>query len=155
MKLTGHKEIDRVFHGMPKHLTDRVLKNAHAASARKTVLKREQQLVPLGDSFDLHDSLGVVRVPGRKQKELGTIEVGPRRSERYKGHSGHLNEYGTKQRFQKTSRGKQLLKPKNTGVMKDRPFARPAFDQTQRKLREENRIQYGKKLISFMKRTLK
>lgn len=155
VRFTGVKDIDKVLKGMPKVLTDRVLKNAHASAARKTVLRRAKQLVPKGDTLNLHDSLGIQRIPFKKQFELGTIQIGPRRFKPFQGHAGHLVEYGTKRRFQRTFRKRKLRIPKFTGYMKKRPFMRPAFDQANAKLKEAIRDDTGKKLLQFMRRTLK
>lgn len=155
VSFTGDKDIDKVLKGMPKVLTDRVLKNAHMAAAKKTVVRRAQQLVPKGDTLNLHDSIGTQRVPFKRQSELGTVRSGPRRTRRYQGHAGHLVEFGTKRRFQRTFRKRKLRNPKFTGLMKKKPFMRPAFDQSLPSLRKEIRDQTGKKLLQFMKRTLK
>lgn len=72
---------------------------------------------------NLVTSIGRVRVPFTRAKELGTVKVGPRVKGKYKGNHGHLIEFGTKDRYTKagnyTGKGPRL------------PFVAPAFFQTQ------------------------
>lgn len=94
----------------------------------------------------LKDSIGGVRLSQRKTNEIGMVHVGPRRKKgRYYGNHGHLLEYG-----HVLKRGK-----KQFGRVRPYPFMRPAFDQTQKQVQVRIVDSVQKKLMSFMKRTIK
>jgi hypothetical protein len=148
IKLTGVQEIDKVLRGLPLQLNDRILQQAHAAAA-KPLIEREKAMAPEGPTGKLIDSIGVVKASAKSlsNRELGAIHVGPRRSSRYKGHAAHLVEYGTKAR--------RLKNGANRGVMPKKPFAQPSWDATRPRVQGAINEQIGKKLYSFMKRTLR
>lgn len=145
IKLTGHKEIDAVFRGLPSVIQDKVLQDTHAASLKYTV-GRAKLLAPEGPTGNLVDSLGVIRARG-KRSELGLVFAGPRRVGRNRGHHGHLVEYGTKARKNKSGA--------NRGKMTADPFMEPAWNQSKGKVLDSIAVNLGRKLYSFMKRTIR
>ncbi len=146
MSVTGVKEIDAVLTGLPLQVTHNILGAAHFAAA-KPLIEKEKLLAPEGPEGNLVDSIGAIKTPIKKADSVGEVIVGPRRSRPYKGHHGHLVEFGTKQR--KTKKGA------NRGTMPKKPFALPAFIQTQSLVVAGIADNVGKRLYSFMKRTIK
>jgi hypothetical protein len=144
LRLTGVKEIDAVLKGLPLQLNHKVLQSAHAAAA-KPLVNAEKLLAPEGPTGNLVDSIGVVKVPISRADSIGQIQVGPRR--RYKGNAAHLVEYGTVTR--KNKRGA------NRGKMTAKPFAGPAWQQTQGVVQGGIRNQIGIQLSAYMRRMIK
>lgn len=145
ISVTGIAEIDRVLKGMPAQLSHTVLGQAHAAAA-KPLIERAKLIAPEGPTGRLIDSIGVEKESFAKAGQLGQVQAGPRRSSRHKGHIAHLVEYGTVSRRNK--------KGANRGVMKKKPFMQPAFQQTKQIIEASIADNIGKKLASFMKKTL-
>jgi hypothetical protein len=143
--VTGFREIDMVLSGMPKELSHRVLQQANTEEA-KVLVSKAKSLAPEGPSGRTVDSIGTVKPNIKRADELGVVLTGPRRG-RYGGHAAHLIEYGTKNR--KNKRGA------NRGMMRAKPFMKPAYEQTKELIFSDiNRI-IGRKLYQFMNRTLK
>ena len=145
LSVTGVKEIDAVLKGLPRQLQDKVLASAHVEAA-KPLVEKAKLLAPEGPTGNLVDSIGTERL-GKRGNEIGQVQAGPRRSGRHKGHVGHLVEYGTK--FRKNRRGA------NRGVMRKKPFMEPAFRQTKGQVESSIGNAIGKKLLAFMKRTVR
>ena len=152
ISLTGAKEIDLVLKNLPDAVSHKVLSAAHAAAA-KPLVQREQLLAPEGPTGNLVDSIGVIRTTLSKAGEIGEVKVGPRKGGRYKGYAGHLVEYGTNQRRTK-GRGK-YKKAANRGVMRAKPFAQPAFNQTKGEVEKRIGTEVAKSLNRTMKRYLR
>jgi HK97 gp10 family phage protein len=146
ISLTGAKEIDKVLLGLPAQLSHPILQAAHAAAA-KPLIEKEKLLAPEGPNGDLVDSIGAVKTPFAKATVVGEVIVGPRRSRRYKGHHGHLVEFGTRPR--KTQKGA------NRGTMTKKPFASPAFKITQPVVINRISTEVGRKLYAYMKRVIR
>lgn len=146
VKLTGFKEIDNVLKGMPAQLSHKVLQAANMAAA-KPLIEAEKLGAPEGPTGNLVDSIGAVKTSVSRAKSIGEIQVGPRRSGRFKGHAGHLVEYGTKRRTNRNGA--------NRGAMPARPFALPAFEKTKNIVLGMINTEIGRKLYAFMKRTIK
>lgn len=146
--LTGVEEIDKVLKGMPLQLTDKVLQAAHVAALKPTV-EVAKLLAPEGPTGGLIDSIGTVKAPAKqlRSRELGAVSSGPRRGNRYKGQAAHLLEYGTVARV--TRQGW------NRGAITKNPFMEPAWERTQERVKGSINTEIGKKLYSFMRRTLK
>lgn len=143
--VTGVYEIDKVLSGMPKELSHRVLQQANTEAA-KVLVSKAKSLAPEGPTGRTVDSIGTVKPNIKRADELGVVLTGPRRG-RYGGHAAHLIEYGTKNR--KNKRGA------NRGMMRAKPFMKPAYEQTKELIFSDiNRI-IGRKLYQFMNRTLK
>lgn len=147
IRLTGAKEIDAVLKGLPLQVTDKVLQNSFSDAA-KPLVQAAQSLAPK-DEGTLSESIGVTKEPAKTlvNRAVGQIQVGPRRKGKYKGYHGHLMEFGTTIRETKSGA--------NRGNVTPHPFMEPAFNQTSGQV--ENRINgsIGKKLYSFMRRTIK
>lgn len=145
LRLTGEKEIDAVLRKLPAQVNHKVLQVAHA-SAAKVLVDAEKLNAPEGPTGHLIDSIGIIKTPFAKAGALGEINVGPRRG-RYKGNAAHLVEYGTRPRRNKSGA--------NRGVMKAKPFARPAWDRTKNKVQSLIAEKLGRSILSFMRRTIK
>lgn len=146
MSVTGVREIDAVLRGLPLQLSHQILGQAHAAAA-KPLIEREKLLAPEGPTGNLIDSIGAIKTPIKKATAVGEVTVGPRRTRQYRGHHGHLVEFGTRPR--KTRKGVYR------GVMQKKPFAAPAFQQTQPVVIKNISTELARKLHSFMRRTIK
>jgi len=139
LSVTGIKEIDAVIKGLPLQLQDRVLKTAHADAA-KIGVQAAKAIVPV-KTGTLRDSIGVERVSMKRTTEIGLVQYGPRKRGGFKGFHGHLIEYG------KNNRDGTKTKPQ--------PFMEPSFNQTKGQIQNNIADSLGKKLNSFMKRTIK
>lgn len=146
MSVTGVREIDAVLRGLPLQLSHQILGQAHAAAA-KPLVEREKLLAPEGPTGNLIDSIGAIKTPIKKANAVGEVTVGPRRTRQYRGHHGHLVEFGTRPR--KSRKGVYR------GVMPKKPFAAPAFQQTQPVVIKNISTELARKLHSFMRRTIK
>jgi len=148
IRLTGAKEIDDVLRGLPLQVSDKVLQNSFADAA-KPLVDAARSLAPEGETGNLKESIGVIKEPAKTlvNRAVGQIQVGPRRTGKYKGFAGHLLEFGTTVRETKSGA--------NRGNVTPDPFMEPAFNQTS--LQVENRINnsIGRKLSAFMRRTIK
>lgn len=142
MSVTGVREIDRVLKEMPRQLTHTTLSAAHAAAA-KPLITKAQLIAPEGPTGNLIDSIGAVKTPMKTSVNVGEVAVGPRRRRPYKGHHGHLVEFGHRTRAKKPGK-KTFVAP--------RPFMRPAFEATKGVVIEGIRVEVGKKLAATMRR---
>lgn len=149
--ITGHIEIDKVLKRLPAQINEKLLTSAHR-SALLPVVKKAKLLAPEGPSGNTVDSIGTEKV---RSNRMGSVQAGPRRRGRNKGHVGHLSEFGTTRRFRKTIKGKRLRRPASTGVMKTKPFMGPAWDATKNTVNEIIPEKIGGALLRFMMRTLK
>lgn len=146
LKLTGHKDVDKVLRGLPLQVNHKVLQAAHT-SAAKVLVTAEKLGAPEGPTGNLVDSIGVIKTPIKRANAIGEIHVGPRRG-RYKGYAAHLVEYGFKTRLKHGRRGKKAR-------VAGRPFARPAWERTKNRVLASINDHLGRHLRNFMKRTIK
>jgi HK97 gp10 family phage protein len=145
MRVTGVEQIDRVLKGLPLQLSDKVLQNAFADAA-KPLVQTAQSLAPKLTG-GLSDSIGVVKEKSIINRSIGEIQVGPRRKGKYKGFHAPWFEFGTS--IRKTSSGA------NRGSIKPEPFMEPAFNQTNTQVEGRINVSIGRKLVAFMRRTIK
>lgn len=143
---TGVKEIDKALQMMPKELNHATLGSAHLA-AGKPVIEKAKLLAPEGPEGNLVDSIGGIKTPMKHAGSVGEVSIGPRRTRTYRGHHGHLVEFGTRPRKNK--------KGANRGVMPAKPFMEPAFQSTKAKVIENIRVEIGKKVYATMRRYIK
>lgn len=148
--VSGIKEIQDVFNALPKVYQENVLYQAHAAAA-KPLVEKEKLLAPEGPTGRTIDSIGVIR--NKRAGDLGAVQVGPRRSKRYRGNAAHLIEFGTKPRSTK-GRGKYKVAA-NRGVMPAKPFVKPAFDATQAEVVSRIADQVARKTVLAMRRFIR
>jgi HK97 gp10 family phage protein len=146
VSLTGAKEIDALLKALPRELTHQVLSSAHLAAA-KPLVDREKLLAPEGPTGNLVDSIGAVKIPFKRAEVVGEVIVGPRRRSPYRGFHGHMVEFGTRQRTNKSGA--------NRGRMTARPFARPAFRQEQANVQKLIGVSVGKSMLRTMRRYIK
>lgn len=146
LSVSGVKEIDSVLSSWPKDLQHKTLSATHSAAA-KPMIEKAKLLAPEGPEGNLVDSIGSVTTPMAKANIIGEVKIGPRRSRRYRGHHGHLVEFGTKPR--RNRRGA------NRGIMPKKPFMEPAFHATKNVVVNSIALQLGKKMFATMKRYIK
>lgn len=160
MRLTGVKEVDQLLRGLPKELQHKILVNAHAAAARPMVRSAQSKINRV--TGRLQDSIGVIKSSTRQSADrLGMVTIGPRRGGLYKGYHGHLIEYGHWSRPRISSilgfGGVRLVR-KDVGKQRwveAKPFMKPAFTETVNIVSENAKEEIAKKLLSFMRRTIK
>lgn len=153
ISVTGIAEIDTLLKGLPNQVNHRVMGAAHVDAAKplinvaKSIVARREKVTSTGR---LENSIGPVKLSQRKAKEVGMVHVGPvRKKGKYFGYHGHLVEYGHRLVSSKKT-GKR-----NIGFVKPYPFMRPAFDQTKSQVENNITNSVQKKLMSYMKRTIK
>jgi HK97 gp10 family phage protein len=144
--LTGQKEIDAVLRQMPLALTHSVLGTANIDASRPLV-DREHLLAPVGRTGDLAESIGAYRVSQKSATSIGEVRVGPRRQGGFKGYHAHLVEFGTVKR--------QTKKGANRGIMRAKPFIKPAFNQTKAEVERRITRSIGNVLLRTMKRYIR
>lgn len=158
ISITGVKEIDDVFKGLPLQFQDKVLQSANLKSA-KPLVEKAKLLAPEGPSGFLVDSIGAIRGSFNQvrslQREVGQVVVGPRRGGRYKGWHAHLVEYGTRSRVTKGRGRKRKYRNASRGTMPKKPFMEPAFNQTKSQMLARFKEDRARALQTFMKRTLR
>jgi hypothetical protein len=93
--------------------------------AQKTILNAKTKK----KTGNLDASIGRVKVPIQKAREIGAVRVGPRVGGKYRGNHGHLIEFGTKDRYTKAG--------KYTGKGPRLPFVAPAFLQQEGNVRSQ------------------
>lgn len=142
--ITGYAEIDKVLRELPNQLQHKILSEAHAESARPLV-DRAASKAP-EKTGNLSRSIGVKKFNVQKAAQVGLIQVGPLRGGMRKGYHGHLIEYGHKI----VTRSGQTR-----GFVKGKPFMQPAFNETKDMVERNIAANIGKRLLSFMKRTIK
>lgn len=144
LSVTGAEEIDAVLRGLPLLYTHRVLQAAHADAA-KPMIERERSLAPRR-SGRLAKSVGSTKPAFSKASIIGEVLVGPKRG-RFGGNHGHFPEFGTKPRVTRSGAYR--------GIMPTKPYARPAFEQTNRQVINGISLSLGKKTLAFMRRIIK
>lgn len=140
VKVTGIKEIDAVFRGLKVEVSHRLLQSANEEAA-KPLVDAAHLLAPVGTTGNLADSIGIEKPSFKRVDAVGQVNVGPRRGGKYKGHHGHLVEYG------KTNR--------DGSKSKANPFMHRAFDRSIETVKEKFNGIVGKRMLRLMKRTLK
>lgn len=141
---TGKKELDELLKQLPKEMSNHdALGKAHLQSA-KILVEKEKLLAPEGPTGNLVDSIGAVRTPFKKANRVGEVVVGPRRKGRFKGFAGHLVEYGTRKRKNKSGA--------NRGIMPMKKFAKPAFEQTRNSVKDSIKGNLSKIVVKALKR---
>ena len=147
MSVTGAREIDMVLKQMPKQLTHQVLGTAHAAAA-KPLITKAKLTAPEGPTGNLIDSIGAVKTPMKTAGAVGEVSVGPRRRRPYKGHHGHLIEYGFRTRYKGAGKGQKTF-------VQGKPFMKPSFEVAKNAVINNIAVEIGKKLYATMRRYLK
>ena len=151
VKILGAQEIIKALNSIPKEVSHSIQQQAHVRAA-KPLIEKEKLLAPEGPTGNLVDSIGTIKVPIRKATIIGEVHVGPRTRRPYRGHAGHLVEFGTRKRSLK-GRG-QYKAGTNRGVMPSKPFVRPALQQTQKQVLSLIQNETAKRIIARMKREL-
>ncbi len=141
--INGADDVYKALGAISKSLPERTIYSANRA-ASKVLVEREKLLAPEGPTGNLVDSIGAIKPSKKSGREVGSVVVGPRRKNGYKGFAGHFVEYGTKQRRNK--RGA------NRGVMPNEPFAEPAFNQTKVQIEGSIKTELQKAVVRAMKR---
>lgn len=144
LTLTGLREIDEVLIGLKPQFNHRILQAAHAEAA-KPMVEKERQLAPV-DTGKLAKSPGVVKPSFSKAQTLGEVIVGPRRG-RFGGNVGHLMEFGTKPRVNKSGAYRGYVSPE--------PFVKPTFEQTHNTVLGRIQLALAQKTLAFMKRIIR
>lgn len=140
VSLTGEKSIDNILRNLDKAVAHPIMSAAHFRAATPLV-HREHLLAPVGNTGNLAESIGAVKMSRRSATEVGEVQAGPRGR---KGSHGRLVEYGTRKRG--TRRGA------NRGVMPKHPFAKPAFNQTKSEVEGRIGREVAKSLLNTMRR---
>lgn len=154
IRVTGVKELDEALKAMTAEMSDKTMQSA-AMGASKVLIDRAKSLAP-SKGGGLRQSIGVTKGSFNQvrslQREIGQVKVGPRRG-RYKGYAAHLMEFGTKNRYSRSVRGKRTA-PSFKGRVTPRPFMEPAFNETKGQVIASYNQFLGKRIVGVMKRKL-
>lgn len=142
--VTGVKEINEVLAGLPLQVNHRILQQANTEAA-KMIVNQAKLEAPEGPTGGLIDSIGTIKPSISASEFIGETHTGPRRG-RFKGHHAHLVHDGTKQRNYKGA---------DRGRMTPNRFMQRAFDKTNARVLDNIEVFIGRKLLAFMRRTIK
>lgn len=145
----GMDELLRSLNGLPEQFTEINMRKVHAKAAEPLV-NRMHRLAPVGLTGNLADSIGVV-IGGRLNRELGSVQVGPRRGGKYKGFHAHFVEFGTKKRRVKK---RHPIFGFDRGVMPKQPFVEPAWEQTNDEVLTGITKHYEVEVVKYLRRTV-
>jgi hypothetical protein len=152
ISLSGVKEIDDVLKGLPKQLQHRVLSAAHAFAAQPLVVAA-RSIAPKQTS-ELANSIRVEKLSQKRASVIGEVNVGPS----LRGKRGRIKartvERGSVAERKIKGYGK-YRKGTTRGQYKANPYMEPAFNQTKQLVESRIAEGIGKRLLSFMKRTIK
>ena len=153
ISVTGIAEVDNLLRSLPNQVNHRIMGAAHLDAA-KPLIDAAQNIVAGRDKTTntgrLEQSIGGIKISQRKSGEVGMVHIGPRRKKGiYYGFHGHLVEYGHRLVSSKKS-GKRVI-----GFVRPYPFMKPAFDKTKDEVGRNIVETVQKKLMSFMKKTIK
>jgi HK97 gp10 family phage protein len=151
VSVTGIKEIDNVLKGLPKQVQHRVLVSAHKFAAQPFV-QAAKALAPKREG-KMAASIQAVSMPFRRATESGMVLAGPSKKKGTRGYVARFIEKGTVQR--KLKGGKKYPAGTNRGKIVAKPFLEPAFNQTKKAVEDRIAEGIGRRLASFMKRTIK
>lgn len=132
-KFTGIEEINQVLDALGKRIGGRYLRGVLTKAARPLVAAAKRHSSNADVTGETTKSIGVVRVSA--SEKAATIKVGPRRSRPFKGHTAHLQEYGTAPHTITAAPGKFLnvqgrpVKSVQHPGQAAQPFMRPAVDE--------------------------
>lgn len=154
VKITGVKELDDALSAMSAEMSDKTMQSA-AMGASKVLIDRAKALAP-SKGGGLRQAIGAIKGSFNQVRSLvrqiGTIMVGPRRG-RFKGYAAHLMEFGTKNRYSQSVRGKRTA-PSFKGKVSPHPFMEPAFNETHGQVIANYNQFLGKRIVGLMKRKL-
>ncbi len=136
---TGVNQIDQVLKGLPNQLQHRVLQAAHA-EASNPLLAKAKSIVPVRTG-KLKNSISVNKPSITRASQIGIVEVGPMGV-----NYGSFVEFGHNL---VTRSGVKI------GFVKERPYLKPAFDQTKGIVIQNITNSIAKKLLSYMRKTIK
>jgi hypothetical protein len=141
--IKGADQLKQCLNGLPDQFKHSALQKANIKAAEPLV-SGMHRLAPVGLTGNLADSIGIVKLG--KGKELGGIEVGPRRGGGFLGFAGHLVEFGTKRRKTKRTGA-------NRGIMPKKRFVLPAWEQTNGQVLGTVEKELSTQVTKYLKRT--
>lgn len=165
ISITGDRQLDRALKRLPKVLSKKVIRGALRESAKPLVKQARSNISTNGlrKTGNLWRSIGTIS--DRSKKFKGSIRVGARMrkggSRNTKGFHAHFFEFGTAPRRAKKGRlafqGKngRLKTPKQVKGITARPFLRPAYSMTHKRVTGEFGQIAGTRLLREMKRVIK
>lgn len=141
--IKGAEELKKCLNGLPDQFKHPTLQKA-IVKAAEPLVSRMHRLAPVGLKGNLADSIGIVKL--KKGRELGGIEVGPRRGGGFLGYAGQLVEFGTKRRTTKRTGA-------NRGIMPKKRFVLPAWEQTNSQVLGTVEKELSVQVTKYLKRT--
>lgn len=142
--MKGYDGLLKTIRGLPLQISHPLLQSINY-DALKPFVRAAYFAAPLL-SGRTAASVGTIKPGIKRAKEIGLVISGPRRG-RFGGNVAHLNEFGTKDRYAKSGGYR--------GRMKKKPFIAPSWEQTKGQVLENIRLNTGKIISNYMKRTLK
>lgn len=134
VKFQGIPEINQVLDALPKRVGGKFLRGILNKNAKALVVAAKRLASNADVTGDTTKSIGVLQ--GKGSERNASVTVGPRRGSGFKGHTAHLQEYGTAPHRITAKPGKLLAWNGKfaTSVMHPgtapQPFMRPAVDAT-------------------------
>lgn len=133
VKFQGIPEVNQALDALGKRIGGRFLRAVLTKAARPLVVAAKRNASNADVTGDTTKSIGVIRA--RVSEKNASVQVGPRRGKPYKGHTAHLQEYGTAPHTITAKPGKFLATPfgprktvQHPGAAAQ-PFMRPAVDE--------------------------
>lgn len=132
VKFQGIPEINQVLDALPKRVGGRFLRGILNKNAKILVLEAKRNASNADVTGETTKSIGVLQ--GKGSERNASVTVGPRRGSGFKGHTAHLQEYGTAPHTITAKPGKLLAwnggfatSVRHPGTA-PQPFMRPAVD---------------------------
>ena len=144
LKLTGFKEMDLVLRQLPKatakRVADRAIKQALApvAAAANAMLPKGMPPVIVEKRLNKNQAKQFRGTEGETVRTMFVGSPSPR---------AHLEEFGTGPRFHKSG--------KYVGIMRARPFMRPAWDMTKQQVLDRLRVDLAREIEKAVGRRAK
>lgn len=145
--ITGYDEVLRTLRTLPDVVQHNKVNAAWEKASRplQSAARRNLMSDTKPKTGNLYKSIGAVKMPFKSKALTGEVWVGPRRKYGFKGHHGHLIEFGHK---------KVLWGKRTNERVKGYPFMRPAWESTKGVILNQFKEELGVKMVSHMKKML-
>lgn len=147
--IQGYAELRDALKHLPDSMTHTIISGAYKKASESLIVSAQTYLRSKTKTRtgNLVQSIGAVKMPIKKAKEVGETWVGPRRRGGYRGNHGHLIEFGTVDRYTKSGR--------YTGRSPKLPYMEPAFNDKKDDVLNKFRVIVGDHTASYLRRRIK
>lgn len=148
-QLKGEKELRSCLNGLGRLISDPLMQKTNAKAAEPLVHELHKR-APVGETGNLADAMGIVKMGKKNKGELGAIQVGARRKGGFKGFAAHLHEFGTKKRRVKK---RHPIFGYDRGKMPKNPIVEPAWEAKKDEVLGRVTKELSSEVTKYLKRT--